>query len=313
MSLSTSNSKLRRSVRKLAPVIICLATFAVLLMGWKQLEPSLTEKGLLQPGSFSAFREEVKYYQSNRIIYDRRLLSLPEVLFVGDSRVGFDIIPVVFAKESGYSCEIVTYPLFLGGQLLPLLEAIGSLPPRRVIIGVSPGSLYWKQTGNMLLISEHTNFRWPEVRAILDNRLDKQVHQLRCQLVRPFSLTRTFARMGPDLVDEQYQEGLEKDQQLREESLARVGEKITELTAKGWQVALVRMPISPSLLAIETAGFPMEKVRQLAAKLKVPYLDFSKNHDYNTMDGSHLTGIEAEDFTFKLAQEMHKCGWLEPK
>ena len=56
----------------------------------------------------------------------------------------------------------------------------------------------------------------------------------------------------------------------------------------------------------------MEKINQLAASLQIPYLDYSKNHDYKTLDGSHLTGIEAEDFTMKMAQEIQSLGWLEP-
>ena len=78
-----------------------------------------------------------------------------------------------------------------------------------------------------------------------------------------------------------------------------------ELLKPHGRVVLVRLPVGPPLLALEqsyTPGFdPL--MRQLAADLSVPYLDYSAR-PYATTDGNHLQRAASLAFSEQLAADL---------
>ena len=71
------------------------------------------------------------------------------------------------------------------------------------------------------------------------------------------------------------------------------------------RVVLVRLPVGPSLLALENTyqpGFD-RLVRQLAADYGLPYLDYS-TQPYATTDGNHLQRAASQQFSEQLAADL---------
>lgn len=71
------------------------------------------------------------------------------------------------------------------------------------------------------------------------------------------------------------------------------------------RVCLVRLPVGPGLLQLEQAyqpGFD-QLMRQTAADLSVPYLDYSAR-PYATTDGNHLQRAASTAFSQRLAEDL---------
>ncbi|UOQ99752.1 hypothetical protein MUN81_09695 [Hymenobacter sp. 5317J-9] len=73
------------------------------------------------------------------------------------------------------------------------------------------------------------------------------------------------------------------------------------------QVVLVRLPVGPSLLALEDTYQPDfdGQIRRLAAQAAVPYLDYSRA-PYATTDGNHLQRSASGPFSRQLASDLRK-------
>ena len=80
-----------------------------------------------------------------------------------------------------------------------------------------------------------------------------------------------------------------------------------ELLKPHGRVVLVRLPVGPPLLQLENAYQPAfdQLMRQTAATLAVPYLDYSAE-PYATTDGNHLEKAASAAFTRQLANDLQR-------
>ena len=97
---------------------------------------------------------------------------------------------------------------------------------------------------------------------------------------------------------------LAASQHLSQGRLRALRQTITFLKQHG-RVYLVRLPVGPSLLRLEASyqpGFD-SLMRQTAADLAVPYLDYSAQ-PYATTDGNHLQRAASQVFSKQLAADL---------
>lgn len=80
----------------------------------------------------------------------------------------------------------------------------------------------------------------------------------------------------------------------------------------GVHAALVRLPVSPEIKALEEARFPDfdQRMSELAKKLHIPYVDQVPGFetDWAGSDWSHLTRDQALDYTSRLAPVLARLG-----
>ena len=99
----------------------------------------------------------------------------------------------------------------------------------------------------------------------------------------------------------------EQPEVVSEFRLANFNEIISFLKQHG-QVFVVRMPVDPLVLGMETQWwkeFNTEMTLISAAK-DVPYFDFSDATQYKTYDGSHLSSAYAKEFSVHLAEDIQR-------
>jgi hypothetical protein len=99
---------------------------------------------------------------------------------------------------------------------------------------------------------------------------------------------------------------LAASQHLSPGRLAGLRQTIQFLRPHG-RVVLVRLPVGPSLLALENEYQPRfdGMMRQQAAQAAVPYLDYSAQ-PYATTDGNHLQRVASASFSQQLAKDLAK-------
>ena len=93
-------------------------------------------------------------------------------------------------------------------------------------------------------------------------------------------------------------------QHLSQGRLRALRQTIAFLNEHG-RVYLVRLPVGPSLLQLEASyqpGFD-SLMRQTAANLAVPYLDYSAQ-PYATTDGNHLQRAASQVFSKQIAADL---------
>jgi hypothetical protein len=100
---------------------------------------------------------------------------------------------------------------------------------------------------------------------------------------------------------------LAQAQRLSEGRVQALRQLVQYLKPHG-RVVLVRLPVGPLLLQLESryqAGFDL-LMRQTAAELSVPYLDYSAQ-PYATTDGNHLQRAASTAFSQRLAVDLTKA------
>ncbi|MBF9237424.1 hypothetical protein I2I05_08440 [Hymenobacter sp. BT683] len=97
---------------------------------------------------------------------------------------------------------------------------------------------------------------------------------------------------------------LAASQHLSSGRLAALRQTI-ELLKQHGRVFMVRLPVGATLLQLEEQYQPDfdQRMRQTAAELAVPYLDYSAQ-PYATTDGNHLQRAASQDFSVRLAQDL---------
>jgi len=285
-------------------------------------------------------------------------LEQADVLVVGDSRVGHGV-HLSIASELGVGRVASIWGS--GTELLGNLDALRSLAPRRLVVGLSPFGLVGHRDGAVPELSRerHPAFdparpprdvrawaagiraelaaagRAPETfegalawwvtshrlaRAALqrqrlgfdpqgfDQRLGHRVDRaraLRFGVVQPSQWEWGWAPPHDTRrSDEAYRTALAPEgAPQRGAARAALAERLSELTAAGWEVAAVRLPIDPGLRALEDAAGVGTELAELVAHAGVPYLDLGAWSDATT-DGSHLHWRGADKATRAL------CAWL---
>lgn len=103
-----------------------------------------------------------------------------------------------------------------------------------------------------------------------------------------------------------YKSVMEKEE-ISEYRMESFKQLMNFLSLKG-DVFLVRMPISEEVYNLENTNWLnfSEEMSSLSKNLNVTYLDYSKNFDFITYDGSHLVSESAVLFTKMLSKDIKK-------
>ncbi|HEY4283445.1 MAG TPA: hypothetical protein VGM62_10310 [Chthoniobacterales bacterium] len=94
------------------------------------------------------------------------------------------------------------------------------------------------------------------------------------------------------------------------EGVTKLGEYVDELTRTGTTCVFFEMPIDSSLMNLPQPAGVREAVTTRFPKDKYRWFEFANDHDYNTVDGMHLTRTEADKVTQSL---MGKIAQAFPK
>lgn len=223
------------------------------------------------------------------------------LLVAGDSRIGSDISIRVLERRGVGPVGTLWNGL---AQIEHVLAGARTLAPRRLVVCLTPASVYSRALPHMAVILE--NERAMRLTQRIDERLDDDLDVWR---------QRTFWTLEPNpwgggeagvRIEPQRHEGIyraivsEPTRATRREHLDVVHATLRDMIGAGWRVACVRLPATARIEAIEDEGFPPELIRNMCTDLGVPYLDMTGG-EYNTFDGSHLLGADAERASHLIA------------
>jgi len=286
-------------VRSLSPLGTAAATFAVLLAAWLALiEPRLPPPLRRRPHPPG----ELGWYAGGRApFYLKGEVSAEGWLALGDSRVHHDLDEERLAKLGVEPLAV----LWVGGaQLEDLLEAARELPPRRLLVALSPLSVHRagadaeKEREQALAVLDRP---WS---LRVDDAIDERFERLRSSLVSWID-PRSFAYAwldapSPGATDARQARALaEPTRADRAEALRAIARALRELRVSGREIVCVRLPISPSLRAVEDQAFDPALFERMCAEVGAPYHDLGSSEP--TIDGSHLTAEAARHLATRLA------------
>lgn len=265
------------------------------------------------PSTFVKFDPEVERFLdfewSRTPLYTYGGLDPAGVLIVGESRVPAAISLRILRRHGVEPVGVVWAAL---AQTRDVVRAARELPPRRLLVCLSPVGLYSQEMPR--LVRSLDTERERSLMQRIDKRLDDELDVFRQKLLRTTELS-TWLR-GPMAThrEPRRQEGLygglvgESTRAPREERLLELTTMLREMRDAGWQIACVRLPAERGVERVEDAGFAPERFRDLCAGLGLPYLDMSGG-DYMTSDGSHLLGFEADRASEVIAAWVLGLGW----
>jgi hypothetical protein len=293
-----------RSIRshRYQPLLIGAAVYALALCMWQSVVfPLLSSdpRGTVQRGELLPEGDELGPFY---LMGEQRE---QDVLVVGDSRARKALLP-------GYLADFGRVGLLWGpgGQLRGLLPIAESLQPERLIVCLSPLSVYSATAAEF-----QTSF-WAE-RSPFMRRVDANLSSALLELrVRCLDLVASdLWRRGWDFPFNPKRNSASYKRQLREETRAQRGiefalleQSLRSLVSEGIEVICVRLPISRELMGVEQSDRRLRVYGQMCARVGVPYLDYSLE-DYVTYDGSHLARDEAERLSRALVADLRKRGW----
>ena len=276
----------------------------LLLVGWKLAQPWLPpdpQRHHFPPPRVVWIADDLRPLQA---VGDP---STADILFLGDSRIhqAIERGPIELAGLG--RCAVLGRG---GAQLDELLLAPRRFPARRVVVALSPLSLYTDQAQGLGLWQRG----WS--RDGFERTLDLWTNSLQNRLVRTVNPrdwdTSWFARPEPNASTANYQRRLDRrTQPQRSQGLREAFELLHGLREDGWDVLCIRLPISEQLLAVEQDLFGGWQFETLCRRARVGYLDFT-SLSYPTVDGSHLTAAGATAFSEHLARRLRiETGWGE--
>jgi len=274
-------------VRRAGPVLAAATWTLSLLALWQGLlvphfpvdiEPPPTEVGTLvwpldQPYPVLQFGD----------------LESADWIVLGDSRVavGFDIHVL---REAGLG-----RPALMsrgGARLADLLERVKRFPARRIVVTISPLSVY----GGAQFAGTPQRGIVPSWRETLDADLDRACRAAVARWVRSIEPKHWqqgwFARPEPSASNHLYRRQLSTNTAERRQALVELTAQLVEMQEQGYELACIRLPISDELRAIEDEFLAPENLRFVAERAGVPYLDLQPIH-VTTIDGSHVVRSEA--------------------
>lgn len=292
------------------PILAGLSGWILLLGGWRvAAAPRLSVSTAKDDPTIESF---VDLEAADSALYLRGSESSDGLLVVGDSRANADISVRVLEREGIEPAGVLTGAL---AQLDDLLKAARTLAPRRLLVCLSPASVYARPAQNQdFLLEQERAKSWMER---VDERLDGELDVLRRRIVRPTSPAfwddhRQGNRIDPDAQTLIYRRVLgQPTRAARNERLAWLLRELGALQRDGWSIACLRLPISPSMLELEERAFPAALFQELCERLELPYLDLA-GEAYDTQDGSHLLGREADRLTVVVARWLHELPGFLP-
>ncbi len=282
------------------PIGIVVAAAAALLLGWRTIaDPDA-------PSTYWKFDPAVE--RNVDFPWAKSILSIfgnanaASVLVVGDSRTSSGISLRVFQREGITNAGVLWGAL---AQVRYLLRAARELPPRRLVVCLSPAALNSPPLPRLVHMLKLERQLSPMQR--IDRRLDDELDVLRQRLLRPVEINSWLRGRGAEDVQPRRQEGL-YDGLLREENRPALDERLAELQVElaamrndGWTIACVRLPAELGVEAVENKAFPREKFVRMCTDIDVPYLDLFGG-GYATTDGSHLLGADADRASAHIAR-----------
>lgn len=274
------------------PVVLTVTIAATLLLGWRAIaDPD-------SPSTYWKFDPAVE--RTIDFPWSKSVMSIygnadrDSVLVVGDSRTSSGVSLRVLHREGIEDVGVLWGAL---AQVRHLLRAARELPPRRLVVCLSPASLNSPQLPRLVHMLELERRLSPMQR--IDRRLDDELDVLRQRLFRPVEINSWLRGPEAEHAQPRRQEGL-YDGLLRPENRPALDERLAELKVElaamkqeGWTIACVRLPAEIGVEVVENKAFAREKFVALCAELDVPYLDLFGG-GYATTDGSHLLGADAD-------------------
>lgn len=254
-----------------------------------------------------------------------RLLHNSDIVVIGDSRTYADIDPNIFNRITGIKLFNYSAGQGDGGQLLYMLKRLEKIPPKKLIVVLSPLSM--RSTFEQIHDNLCSESEWTTFRKIFDQTLDHNLHILRSYLIATISMhgeskglfignregyfVCPFSGFGPRIDDSVKQNGSDNEyRRLLDKYNNDIKKRIPELEKEiitmkniGWKIICIRIPISQSLLKIENSYFEGDIFGLLCKKTGVDYLDYS-TADFIAHDGSHLSMKEAGKFSSRLAKDL---------
>jgi hypothetical protein len=227
--------------------------------------------------------------------------SADALLILGDSRARTDISLTILARRG-----VDPVGLLWNGfaQLNYQLRAARSMPPRRLLVCLTPSGLYVAPMKRMAMLLEKE--RAVPLTQRIDERLSTALdvfRQRRVRTLEPLNWTIDYVEPKPEperlaglyrkLMDEKFHAP-------RQEQFEELRRNLREMRDSGFRILCVRLPASTMVEEAEDKGFPPEQFRDMCADLGFPYLDLS-GRDPPTADGTHLLGEDAEAMSVELA------------
>ncbi|MEZ6016045.1 MAG: hypothetical protein R3F49_13075 [Planctomycetota bacterium] len=289
------------SRKSYGPLVVGAALVALGLGAWRALiAPRLPERLTNVQDVVATF---VDVPDADTALYLYGAPRAGGVLFVGDSRVSEGLLSSALAAHGLADAAILMGPM---GQLRDLLKAARTLPMRRIVVGLSPVSVYAPPTPNLVasLAGERTRRRTDRI----DGDLGGAFRLWKRELARPIDTrhwnTGWFERATSAASLAWYTELLGPEtRDARSARLTALENELRALINDGWDVTCLRTPVGPALRDIEEDALPAARFTELCARLGVPFLD-EWRADYATSDGSHLTPAEAARFSAALAPRL---------
>lgn len=272
-----------------------LVVWSTLLLAWQQVVAAVAPE---DPRRVQPLGWRLPNETTNRPLYSHQDVDDAELWIVGDSRLFRGLYPEWFELKGHGETAILWGP---AAQLLDLLPLVEDTPRRRVVVGLSPVSVY-REFAN--------DDPQPEpLRRQIDRQLESMVHELRVEHVRtlrtaPWMRGRWFYEPNELASDNTYRGQLRPvTRDPRMQRLERIENRLREI-AKHHDLVCIRAPISQSLLVIEDASFDAGLFAAMCERIGVPYLDYTRTLDLATSDGSHLTREAARQFTERLESDL---------
>ena len=296
----------RYGARRAGPLVLCALSCVASFTLWILFAPRV----LPEPLSHATFLlDDMRDFggeQQLNPLYVRGEPATCELLILGDSRVNAGLMRSTF-EQAGWDTTI----LWVGGaRTVDLLQAATCLEARKLVLALSPMGLYREsdRISNSRAVRHRLGLR---LSAAVDDRLDRRMWYLKrswLRLLETGSWTRSWLpRTDPHRSDMRTRLALRRSTfRARRRGLVEVAQRLAALAASGWQVVCVRMPVSPSLAAIEDELFPPEQFARACKSAGVAYFDHHADSGYATTDGSHMTAASGRRFTPVLLAELQR-------
>lgn len=314
---------MKKFIRSWGCLLFGTLIFVILVVAWKIFTRPLQP---FEPLFSCRMTTEVSYFKAISPLFASLSLHTADVIVIGDSRTYSDIDPDVFGSFSDAKVFDFSTGQGSGGQLLYFLDRLQKIPPRKLIIVLSPLAI--RSNAETVENNLRSQSKWVLFRKTLDQTLDHTLHTLRSYFVATINMQKfddqgvfvrsregyyacPFSGFGPrvnfsvkpDGSDAEYTNLLNKYSKNIKVILPILEEKIAVMKKSGWDIVCIRLPISKSLLAIEDSYLEKDTYASICKRTGVPYLDYSTD-EFITHDGSHLGISEARKFSAKLAKDL---------
>ncbi len=293
------------------PIGLTVSIAATVLLGWRIVaDPN-------SPSTYWKFdpavERTVDFPWSKSIMSIYGNAEADSVLVVGDSRTSADISLRVFHREGIQDVGVLWGAL---AQVRHLLRAARELPPRRLVVCLSPASLNAPQLPRLAHMLEIERQR--SLTQRIDRRLDDELDVLRQRLFRPAEINSWLRGAEAERAEPRRQEGLyeallqPENRPALDERLAELQLELAQMQKDGWTIACVRLPAEIGVEAVENRAFAPEKFARMCVELGAPYLDLFGG-GYATSDGSHLLGADAERASALIARWLRTLRGFESR